>query len=466
MPTPRQGETEQQFVSRCVPFVIEEGTAESEEQAAAMCHSMFRDHQNVKSHNFKVNFASEIRREEMDGHTYMVFPAIVAQEGVMNGAFVSADELGAYTEAWNGRPVPILHPEEQGIPISAASRPDIFSRSVGWVMNTRMEGEQLKAELWIDEMKADRLGASELISSMANGEMVEISTGYFADTMLKAGTHGGKSYDVQHVNIRPDHIAILPGEIGACSIEDGCGVPRVHNKRTTGVKVNEAIKVLLSHVGFKGNGGCACGGNHMTKEELLKRAKKLHANKAITAEQLEMLQGFDDEQAAMAGAILDALVNERAAEMQESEYETGNEPGDVTPVPAAQTRGDGKSNGKPKSNGADAKPKSNGAEDGGTRPMTQEQIAELVANTTRETIRRERVMEELTTNSKCPFSEDELQGMQLEHLEKLAKSIRPANYEGAAGFASNANYDEGGGDPLPLSPGVLTSQESAAGKEE
>lgn len=44
MPTPKDGESEQDFVSRCIPMVMDEGTASDQEQASAMCYSMFKEH--------------------------------------------------------------------------------------------------------------------------------------------------------------------------------------------------------------------------------------------------------------------------------------------------------------------------------------------------------------------------------------------------------------------------------------
>lgn len=41
MPTPNPGESRADFVDRCIPIVIDEGTAEDGAQAAAICHSMF-----------------------------------------------------------------------------------------------------------------------------------------------------------------------------------------------------------------------------------------------------------------------------------------------------------------------------------------------------------------------------------------------------------------------------------------
>lgn len=41
MPTPKEGESEKDFVSRCIPIVMNEGTADDNSQAAAICHSMY-----------------------------------------------------------------------------------------------------------------------------------------------------------------------------------------------------------------------------------------------------------------------------------------------------------------------------------------------------------------------------------------------------------------------------------------
>jgi HK97 family phage prohead protease len=44
MPTPRKGEPEKQYVSRCIPVVLKEGTAKDSSQAAAICHSLYKQH--------------------------------------------------------------------------------------------------------------------------------------------------------------------------------------------------------------------------------------------------------------------------------------------------------------------------------------------------------------------------------------------------------------------------------------
>jgi len=43
MPTVKPGDSREDFVSRCIPIVLEDGTAESQDQAVAVCSSMWRE---------------------------------------------------------------------------------------------------------------------------------------------------------------------------------------------------------------------------------------------------------------------------------------------------------------------------------------------------------------------------------------------------------------------------------------
>jgi len=43
MPTPKEGETQEDFVSRCISIVLEDETADDQEQAVAICNSMWRE---------------------------------------------------------------------------------------------------------------------------------------------------------------------------------------------------------------------------------------------------------------------------------------------------------------------------------------------------------------------------------------------------------------------------------------
>ena len=43
MPKPRDDETRNEFMNRCIPIVLDDGTAESQEQAVAVCSSMWEN---------------------------------------------------------------------------------------------------------------------------------------------------------------------------------------------------------------------------------------------------------------------------------------------------------------------------------------------------------------------------------------------------------------------------------------
>ena len=44
MPTPNKGEKQKDYISRCIPMVMKEGTAKDQKQAAAVCFSMWKQH--------------------------------------------------------------------------------------------------------------------------------------------------------------------------------------------------------------------------------------------------------------------------------------------------------------------------------------------------------------------------------------------------------------------------------------
>ena len=49
MPTPKEGETQKDFVKRCIPIVLEDETAEDNDQAVAVCNSMWEKAQEGKA---------------------------------------------------------------------------------------------------------------------------------------------------------------------------------------------------------------------------------------------------------------------------------------------------------------------------------------------------------------------------------------------------------------------------------
>lgn len=193
--------------------------------------------------HFITNSISTVKEITHDGRAYLVAPVVAIREGVMNSELVLTDEFGHYVEAWNGRPVSLGHPMSNGEPISVNS-PDIWAMSVpGQLWNAHVDDDKLKAEIWIELEKAQKLGgdAAMVVNAMRANQPTEVSTGYYRDAEESPGVWNGMAYETIARNIRPDHLALLPNEIGACSWDDGCGVPRINSRKGNemGVTTNE-----------------------------------------------------------------------------------------------------------------------------------------------------------------------------------------------------------------------------------
>lgn len=207
------------------------------------------------------------RREQLDGVEHLVLPVVAASEGVMNGLFYSSEVLQNNSQMWNGKPIPVGHPQVRGVAVSA-NNPDIQNNNnIGTVYNSKFEDKKLKAEFWINTAKAESLGHSDLIERLENGETVEVSTGLYPVIENNAGIFNNKSYDKTVVSMVADHIAILPNEEGACSVANGCG---------TGMSINH------DDSGHKPKGCCGGCSEGKPCEGDKEKAKKLSVNEMKT----------------------------------------------------------------------------------------------------------------------------------------------------------------------------------------
>jgi len=169
----------------------------------------------------------KVSRRKHEKKDYIVVPVIMMVEGVLNGShgplLHTTSDFGKFPEAWNGIPVVIDHPERDGAHVSANS-PDVLEEySVGKVFNTHVDGSRLRAEAWIDPEKLKEVHA-DLLGQITKAEMIEVSVGVFTEDEAVEGDWKGKTYSAIARNHRPDHLALLPYAIGACSIADGCGI--------------------------------------------------------------------------------------------------------------------------------------------------------------------------------------------------------------------------------------------------
>jgi len=173
------------------------------------------------------------------GKKHLVVPIVMMVEGVHSGShgplLHTIAELGKFAGSWNGIPIVIDHPKINGESVSA-NTPEIIEQKVGTVYNTKVKGKKLTAEGWLDEDML-RQTSSDVLAAVKASEQIEVSVGVFSDEKDEEGEFDGEEYDAIAINHRPDHLALLPGGTGACSIEDGCGIrSNSNNNNKKGVK--------------------------------------------------------------------------------------------------------------------------------------------------------------------------------------------------------------------------------------
>jgi len=205
-------------------------------QRAAFCYSVYERAQEEGQQTeddmltqMAAHAAGPMREAELMGRRMRVIPAVMVQEQVLNNnlgaTFLPAEEIAASVDAWNGMPVVLRHPTRNGTPVSARTEATLNARGLGMVLNARAEGGKLKADLYLDmERMEGNPEARAMLEAFAAGEVGELSTGFGTRLERMEGIHNGRRYVAVMREVRPDHLALLPNERGACSVADGCGL--------------------------------------------------------------------------------------------------------------------------------------------------------------------------------------------------------------------------------------------------
>ena len=167
-------------------------------------------------------------REEMrNERAWLVVPGIILQEQVLNYYFVPASEINHFVSAWNGAPVTMAHPDTED---GSAGHTE-YAGIVGNFYNAQFDvsKNQLKGEFWLDlALLRNSEAGRNTESNVRSGKVMDVSTGYWADEEMTQGVWNDHEYFAIHRNLRPDHVAILLDQTGACSVADGCGMPRTN----------------------------------------------------------------------------------------------------------------------------------------------------------------------------------------------------------------------------------------------
>jgi len=209
------------------------------------------------------------RRELMHGRAYVVAPVRMIVPGVLVGnrgpLLYVESEIRKSVHAWNGVPVVVNHPRRSGRHVSARTPEVINSVGIGYVYNATIKDGNLDAEAWIDIEKVRQVDAV-LAERIERGESIEVSTGLGTENEEVRGTYNGREYEAIARNYAPDHLAILPDERGACSLNDGCGLSvnelsgLVDQYERSGTSAPFSQWYLEMTENETEHGSCQCGG--------------------------------------------------------------------------------------------------------------------------------------------------------------------------------------------------------------
>lgn len=178
------------------------------------------------------NLTGRPRQRTFNGREYLVAPATLIVPGVLNGSqgplLYTQQEISKNPQSWDDVPLVLEHPQRNGEYVSA-QEPGVLEKSqLGFVSNSEVNGK-LAADLWFDIEKTRKVDP-RILSAVEAGKRIEISTGIFNKIEESPGTFNGVSYTGIVRELRPDHLAVLPDSIGACSVKQGCGVFNSENE--------------------------------------------------------------------------------------------------------------------------------------------------------------------------------------------------------------------------------------------
>jgi len=174
------------------------------------------------------NLSGKVRRSTLNGREHIVVPLTMIVPGVLNGSdgpiYYPPEENRRDPSAWNHMPIVVYHPKRNGRAISARD-PEVLDKSaIGIVLSSEAD-PRIVAEGWFDIEKTRKVD-QRVLANIEAGIPIELSTGLGMDKVPAppGANYNGVPYDYIATNYRPDHLAVLPDQVGACSIKDGCGV--------------------------------------------------------------------------------------------------------------------------------------------------------------------------------------------------------------------------------------------------
>lgn len=177
--------------------------------------------------------SAKVRRATYNGRDYLVAPLTLIVPGVLPGSkgplYYPLEEIKANYTEWDWIPIVVNHPYELGQHVWATNPKlnlKILEKSgIGFLLKTNTKGGKLRSEGWFDIEHTQRI-EPRIYEALITNTPIELSTGLGTTDEQVTGNcpSTGRPYLSIARNYRPDHLAVLPDQVGACSLNDGCGV--------------------------------------------------------------------------------------------------------------------------------------------------------------------------------------------------------------------------------------------------
>lgn len=221
--------------------------------------------------------AASIRREQHNGREHIVVPSFtLPDEVIMNNGLYPHDEIEKSYKSLEGTFAPLGHPQVDGEYVGA-ERPEAVNAYHFGAFNKNVErrGNRIYVEKFIDVEKAKESEIGRrVLNAIDKGEPIHTSTGIFLDREMTPNAEG---YGWIARNMQFNHDAVLLGEIGAATPEDGVGM--MVNKTFV---INSAIPVVNED---------ALDDSYGEKLAILSEAVK---ERFATSDSYAYVQDFDD----------------------------------------------------------------------------------------------------------------------------------------------------------------------------
>lgn len=168
--------------------------------------------------------ASKIRRERRNGRDVIVVPSATLPDNVvMNGIRYPADEIEKAYHTLERTPAPLGHPSLNGAFVSAKDPEGLVRGFIGaWNENVRRENGRVFIDKVIDVDYANATaGGKAVLAAIEKAEPIHTSTGLYG---IRTALQNDDEAKWVMTDMVFDHDAILIGEDGAATPEQGVGM--------------------------------------------------------------------------------------------------------------------------------------------------------------------------------------------------------------------------------------------------